>query len=188
MLFSEIEKFNDDEKGDDSPDIYEGHQIDHTRLETILRMSKHIDNRLPKAKTGDKLSRSHESGWIDADEKVCRRPFATKKPVRVYPSLVRTLHCLALCEQVRDDANLEFVHEVLNLLLEILSDKLGSGHRLTINLKYDLGVNHRLRGNFSRSYSWKEASIHLSTHCPPSQLRSTNNETTAKAASQCPIA
>lgn len=151
VLFSEIEKFSGDEEGDDNFDVYEGHQIDYTRLETILRMSKHIDDRIPKANNYDELSRPLKSVWIDANQEAYRSPFASKKPVRVYPSLIRTLHCLALCEQVRDDANLAFVHEVLNLLIEILIDRLGSGHRLIINLKHDLGVNHRLRGNFSTS-------------------------------------
>ena len=78
-------------------------------------------------------------------------PFQGPEPFHVYPSLIRTIHCLALCEQVRDDADLNFVHGMLKRMLVILDDELGPTHRLTVNINYDLAVNYRLQGMLTMS-------------------------------------
>ena len=78
-------------------------------------------------------------------------PFQGLEPFHVYPSLIRTIHCLALCEQVRDDADLNFVHDMLKRLLVILDKELGQTHRLTVNINYDLAVNYRLQGMLAES-------------------------------------
>jgi hypothetical protein len=83
-------------------------------------------------------------------------PFQGTEPFHVYPSLIRIIHCLALCEQVRDDADLNFVHDMLETLHGILSRKLSPTHRLTVDVTYDLAVNYRMRSYFSESLEHME--------------------------------
>jgi len=78
-------------------------------------------------------------------------PLADSQPVKIYPPIIRTLHCLALCEQVRDDADLVFACGILKMITKIRLSRLGADHRLTVNAQYDLAVNYRLRGKFQKS-------------------------------------
>ncbi|KAF2793872.1 TPR-like protein [Melanomma pulvis-pyrius CBS 109.77] len=109
-------------------------EIDMTKLRRLLRSSKYVKNY---------LCRLPEAGLLD--------PLASGDPVRIYPSIVQTLHCLGLCEQFRDDANLVFTHGMFEMVHDIRTRRLGATHRLTVNVEYDIAVNHRLRGNFRES-------------------------------------
>jgi tetratricopeptide (TPR) repeat protein len=112
---------------------FENEEIDLTELKEILNHSRYVQTMLKDLPPG-------------TDD-----PTTTLKAVRVYPSLVQVLYCVALCEQVRDNADLMFVQRVLEKLRCIFQRRLGYTHRLTTNVEYDLGVNYRYRGYFQES-------------------------------------
>ncbi|USP81483.1 TPR-like protein [Curvularia clavata] len=141
VLVEQLNKFgNEDEKDDfreqeqtmdGAPESNEC--IDFPRLYNLLASCKPIQEELEKLRPG-----LHE-------------PTAGAQPTKIYPSIVQTLHCLALCEQVRDDADLEFAHGILNMVHEIRLNRLKEDHRLTVNVQYDLAVNYRLQGRLKES-------------------------------------
>lgn len=88
---------------------------------------------------------------LDRLPKGIDNPLANSQPVRIYPSIVQTLHCLALCEQVRDDGDLQFTRGVLKMVTNIRERRLGEKHRLTVNARHDLAVNYRLMGKLEDS-------------------------------------
>jgi tetratricopeptide (TPR) repeat protein len=140
MMLEQLHKFSRDEEEDshtehDQPKEITGEelagvQITSIDLEKILLKSQHVRSKLQKLPQG--LS----------------DPTAGPHPVRVYPSLIQTMQCVALCEQVRDDANLAFAEALLKKIHEICVQKLGTSHQFTTTVEHDLAVNHRLSGKF----------------------------------------
>ncbi|KAH6091082.1 hypothetical protein HBI40_166770 [Parastagonospora nodorum] len=139
VLAEELHKFGNEQDTEDamfSPkrklleSLPENEYIDMTELRNLLESSKPVRallNTLPL------------------------NPLADLQPVRIYPPIIQTLHCLALCEQVRDDADLVFARGILKMIGKIRLLRLGIDHQLTVNAQYDLAVNYRLRGKFQKS-------------------------------------
>ncbi|KAJ4372384.1 hypothetical protein N0V83_004158 [Neocucurbitaria cava] len=138
VLIEQLNRFRSDQEVDhqqepDQPKELSGEEITNYELRHILRSSKYVTHTL----------RNLPSELYD--------PLATHDSVRVYPILVQTMQCVALCEQKRDDANLTFVENILNKIYDICFRKIGEMHPFTIGLKYDLAVNYRLRGSFDEA-------------------------------------
>lgn len=139
VLSEELHRFGNEEEteeeissqGQGLPDrLPENEYIDMMRLRHLLESSKPIRailNDLP------------------------HNPLADSQPVKIYPPIIQTLHCLARCEQVRDDADLVFSRGILKMITKIRKPRLGRDHRLTVDAQYDLAVNYRLRGKFQKS-------------------------------------
>jgi tetratricopeptide (TPR) repeat protein len=139
VLAEELHKFGNEEDTEEatssrkqrlSESFPENEYIDMMRFRNILESSKPIRallNNLPL------------------------NPLADSQPVKIYPPIIQTLYCLALCEQVRDDADLLFAHEILKMIRKIRRWRLGRDHRLTVDAQYSLAVNYRLRGKFQKS-------------------------------------
>jgi tetratricopeptide (TPR) repeat protein len=139
VLAEELDKFGNEEDTEEaisSPKqklpkrLPENEYIDMAKLRNLLESSKPVRallNTLPL------------------------NPLADSQPVKIYPPIIQTLHCLALCEQVRDDADLVFARGILKMITKIRLSKLGTDHQLTVNAQYDLAVNYRLRGKFQKS-------------------------------------
>ncbi|KAJ8107493.1 hypothetical protein OPT61_g8829 [Boeremia exigua] len=133
LLCEQIIHFSEEEEADFQSQAfdYETEVLHKDELRELLHASQHVKKRLEVSEPGFSLKGT--------------------QPVRIYPSLIQTLYCVALCEQVRDDANLGFVQKVLEKLHNIFCRKLGEKHRLTVKVEFDLAVNHRLSGDFERS-------------------------------------
>lgn len=135
ILLEQLHKFSSDEEKDsysehDQTQELSGEQISPNDLRHILHKSKYVRDKLHKLPLGP----------FD--------PTAGPDPVRVYPSLVQTMQCVALCEQVRDDANLAFSEALLESIHDICDRRLGKFHQYTVAIEHDLAVNHRLSGKF----------------------------------------
>lgn len=138
ILLEQLHQFSSDGEEDlrieqDQPKELSGEEISKYELKQILHKSKYVRHRL----------RDMPQGLPD--------PLANPEPVRVYPSLVQTMQCVALCEQVRDDANIVFSESLLEKIHEICVRRLSASHQFTIAIEHDLAVNHRLRGKFSKA-------------------------------------
>jgi tetratricopeptide (TPR) repeat protein len=135
VLHEQLIRFSTEDKEDGGNKSHDfGDEVIHVNeLRSILYASKYIRKQIRNSKLPD--------------------PLASSDPVRIHPSLMQTLYCVALCEQVREDANLAFAQLVLEKLHEIMCSRMAERHRLTVDVEYDLAVNHRLRGNFQKSLS-----------------------------------
>lgn len=135
VLLDELRMFGSEDEWTKKDDEYEGEQIGRDVLRKMLFSCERV----------------HRSITECLSVEGSQDPFQGSEPFRVYPSMVQTLHCLALCEQVRDDADLDFVHDLLRTIHDILDRRLSPMHRLAVNVQHDIAVNHRLRGEFSES-------------------------------------
>lgn len=134
-----------EEKGESGKqtDLFANEKISVRDLMRILNLSGYIKSQLEGPKLSSKLEEC----------------FDGLQAVRVYPSLAQALHCVALCEQVRDTADLAFVQALLEKLHDVFDERLGSHHRHTISVGYDLAVNRRLRGNLKEGLELIESVI-----------------------------
>jgi tetratricopeptide (TPR) repeat protein len=138
LLLEQLHHFSSDGEEDprieqDQPTELSGEEISKYELKQILHKSKYVRHKL----------RDMPRGLPD--------PLASPESVRVYPSLVQTMQCVALCEQVRDDANIVFSESLLEKIHDICVRRLSASHQFTIAIEHDLAVNHRLRGKFSEA-------------------------------------
>lgn len=135
VLVEQLNKFGNEDDTDEAyqAETPENEYIPMARLYNLLASSKPIMRELRNLPSG------------------LHNPLANLQPVKIYPSIIQSLHCLALCEQVRDDADLTCAGGILKMVRDIRVSSLGEDHRLTVNVQYDLGVNYRLRGKIPKS-------------------------------------
>lgn len=136
LLVEQLRRFGDEEDVDEAHKIEPLPESEYIHMPTLMRLissSKAMMEVLHSLPTDLQSLLAH---W---------------QPVKIYPSIIQTLHCLALSEQVRDDADLTFARGVLKMVYDIRLCRLGEDHRLTVSVQHDRSVNYRLRGKLQES-------------------------------------
>lgn len=149
VLVEQLNKFGNE---DDSDEAYQTESGDAEPLPKTLPETLPETEYIPLARLQNLLEKSKPIlEEIHNLPSHLQSPLANSQPVKIYPSIIQTMHCLALCEQVRDDADLAFARGILKMVRDIRVTRLGEDHRATVNVQYDLAVNYRLRGKFRKS-------------------------------------
>lgn len=108
-----------------------------------IKLDGQLANKFAELKQHDPSSpEPHDSKWNSSTR---------LHTIKIYPSMVQILHCLAVTEQVRDDADLQFARGILEMVEKIRRIRLGDKHRLTMNVMQDLAINYRLSGELEKS-------------------------------------